>query len=349
MLRLLPSCALALSANLLTAQSASPPPAAPAPSEPAASAAAPPADLAAAKARAAAALQKCGALADTSFAVRWGPDKKKKDAGNPLAVALGRASSGATTGSWHQDRQRVVFDNDNDDELLIAGRRTLARDGTTEWALRSARYADGNTVPFVPDVPLLLQQLAAMDLAVVHRAAGALDDRPVEVVSATLTADQAAQLVWSGALPAALVTPGEAGSVFRFAAMGARAGGARPAATTPDATVDLAIHLDPGTNLVHKLHFRGWTKANAAGAPGVVMVAAGAGRIAIGGADEEEEDEDEDDAAEPAADAPLVWENGLPNRPRKKVAVNDVVVKLTDHGTTQAAPLTDVQRQLLGR
>jgi hypothetical protein len=350
MLPLSSSCVLLLSASLLTAQSASP---APAPAAQAPGATAPAAgELAAAKTRATAALQKSAALADTAFALKWGPDKKKKDDGNPLAAMLGRNSSGATTGSWHEDRQRVVFDNDNDDELLLIGRRTLARDGTTEWRLRNGRFADGNQATWVPDVPLLLQQLAAMDLAVAHRAPGALDDKPVEVITATLTPEQTAQLVWAGALPDAVVSADSSGRIVRMAMMAGgagAAGGARPPAPVPTATVDVALHVDPGTNLVHKLHFRSWVKADAAGMPGVVMVAGGAGRVAVGGGGDEDDAEEDEAKADAEAAAPLAYENGLPKRSRKKISVNDVVVTLREHGKTAAAPLTDEQKKLLGR
>lgn len=343
----LTSCALVCAAVAASAQSASPAPApTPASPPPGVQTPAPSADLAAAKARVAAALQKCSALSDTAFALRWGPDKKKK-ADDPFARMMGEMGAGATKGSWHGDLMHVAFDNDNDDELLIAGGRMLAKDGTVDWRPRRARFADGNTVPFVPDVPALLRQLAAWDLAVTQRTVGSLDDRPVEVISITLSADQVAEAIWAGLLPEAIATSMGAGRVFRMAMGGG--GGARPPATPPDATVDLAIHLDPATNVVHKLHFRGWTKEPKGGAAGVIMVAGGARVARNGDDDEEEEDEVEADEAAAKKDAPLVYENGLPVRPRKKTSVCDVALTLTEHGQKPAPALTPEQKQLLGR
>ena len=52
----------------------------------------------------------------------------------------------------------------------------------------------------------------------------------------------------------------------------------RSTAPAPDSAVDLAIHLDPATNLIHKLHFRGWTKENQGG-----MARVGGGMVIICG------------------------------------------------------------------
>ncbi|MFY9341078.1 MAG: hypothetical protein WAT39_01220 [Planctomycetota bacterium] len=305
------------------------------------------AELAAAKTRLAAALAKTATVADTAFTVAWGADKKKKDNDNPFAALTGGRATGKVTGSWHRDELRLAFDGDNADELLIAGRRALAKDADSEWKLRSGRYADGNKLDFVPDPSLLLQQLAAWDLAVTQRTAGSLDDRPVEIVSATLSPEQAAEAVWSGLLPEAITQA--SGGVMRFAAIAAGGGGARPAPPAPTTTIDVAFHLDPGTNLIHQVQFRGWTKADGRmGAAGQFVVVGRAVNVAGGGGGDEEEEE-EDAKAEPAKDAPLVYENGLPVRPRKKTSVCDCTVRLADHGKKAAAELTDAQKKLLGR
>jgi hypothetical protein len=332
--------------TLLPAQTTSPAPATPTPG------AAAGADLTAAKAKLANALQKCASQHDTAFEFAWGPDgkKKKKDDAMAFAMALGAMPNGKTSGSWHADLLHVKFDNDNADELLVAGRRTLAKDGKHDWTVRTGRFADGNTAPFVPDPALLLQRLAAWDLAVTHRAVGSLDDRPVEIVSVSLTPDQVTEAVWAGLLPENIAQAAEGMGMFRM--VGGAAKGARPAPNEPSAQVDLAIHLDPATGIVHQLHFRGWAKADGpgarfAGAGGVVVVGRAIGPG--GGGDEEEEEEESDKEAAAQKDAPLVYENGLPVRPRKKTTVNDCTVRLRDHGQKPAAELTTEQKRLLGR
>lgn len=331
---LLPSCALVLG-TLLSAQNASPTPAAAAPTA---------GELAAAKARLQASLQKCATLTDTAFTARWGPDKKKKDDNDPFAAMMGLRSSGSLHGSWHADSLHVAFDTDQDDEWVVAGRRTIAKDGTSDWKLRPGRFADGNKVDFVADPALLLQQLAQWDLAVTHRSVGALDDRPVEIVSVTLNADQVAEAVWTGVLPEAVTTATGGSRILRLAAIGG--GGGRPPLPPPATTVDVAFHLDPGTNLIHQIHFRGYTKSDGKMGGGMVVVQAAGGVVRGGGDDEEEEADEKDEATK---DAPLVYDSGLPNRPRKKMSVADYRVRLTDHGQKQTPPWNELQKKLLGR
>jgi len=345
-MRLLLTSTVLAFAGLAGAQGTSP--ATPSPTAPATPA--PAADFAAAKTRLGASLQKASQQADTAFTVKWGPDKKKKGGDDPFARMLGAMTSGEAKGSWHQDLVHVAFAGDEDDELLLAGRTTLAKDGTRDWCLRRGRFADGNTLSFVPDVPALLRQLASWDLAVTQRAVGSLDDRPVEVITVTLSADQVAEAVWAGLLPEAVTQASGIGGarVFRLAA--GAGGGARPPADAPTTTLDLAVHLDPATNVIHRLHFRGWTKEDAGGprlAAAGVMVVQG-GRVAGAGGDDEEEEED-DKAEQAAKDAPLTYENGLPVRPRKKTSVCDFVVNLREHGQHASPALDAVAKKLLGR
>ncbi|MEO6594465.1 MAG: hypothetical protein ABIP94_06910 [Planctomycetota bacterium] len=314
-------CLLLAIAPLLTAQVP-----APTPNNP----------LLAAKARLAAALQKTGNLHDAAFTASWAPDKKNKGADNPFA-AFGASNTAKVAGSWHEGLWHYQFDGDPNDEVLVAGHRTIARDDNIGWKVRPNRYADGNSADFLPDVPLLLQQLAAWELAVVQTGVDSFDDRPVEIVSVTLTADQVAEAVWSGLLPEALVQ-GE--FAMQFFAVGGRA--ARTAAIPPTATVDLAISIDPATSLVQQVRVRGWNKQDAGGRAGVLVVRAGG---VVGAGKDEEEDEVED--VKP--DAPLTFEMGLPVHPRKKMSVMDYTVRISEHGTKQAPVLSDVQKKLLRR
>lgn len=316
---------------------------------PAQETAAPPDPLVAGKQRLAAALHKTAALQDVAFAVTWGPDKKPKDADVLQRIGLSGNSSGKAGGSWHDGLVHVAFDGDQGDEILRAGSRLVARDKDREWCLRAGRFADGNTIPFAPDTALLLQQLATMDLAVVQRTVGSLDDRPIEILSVALNADQVAELAWTDALPDALLADA---MNFRFALMGA-AGGQRAAAQAPTGTVDLAIAIDPGTSLVQNLHFRCWTKTDGnqrvvfgGRAGGVVQVVGGAKPA---GADDNDETDDEKSEDAKAADGPLSYQDGLPKRMRKRMQVMDYTVRLTEHGTKKAPDLSPPVLELLRR
>lgn len=306
--------------------------------------------LAGAKTRLANALQKSAALVDTTFTMTWGPNLAK-DAGNAnnqanaiafaiLGNRIGMQSEGKCRGSWHQDLRCVAFDDDEGDELRLVGGRTIAKDQQRDWTLRQGHFADGNGCDFVPDPQRLLQVLADMPLEVVWREVGSLDDRPVEIVTATLTREQLGEALWAGAVPPAFCA--STSNVFRM--MG-RAGGKvqRGAAEPPDATVDVAVYLDPATSLVQQVQLRSWMKDDIQrGGAGVVVVRGGAIQ-ANGGGEEEEEDE------EVGKQEPLRYEQGLPLRSRKKTTVTDVTVRLADHGKTAAPTLDERQRRLLGR
>jgi hypothetical protein len=336
---------LALLAATVPAQAPSPAPSAPPPA---------PDALAAAKQRLQLSLEKATALRDTAFAAQWGPDSKQGDEADPMVAMIlgGPSGKGKASGSWHQDRVHVVFEGDEGDELVLVGRRLLAKDGKSEWRLRGNRFADGNPVGFLPDVPLLLHLLAGWDLAVTQREVGAKDDRPIEILSVTLSSEQVAEAVWSGAVPESLVQ--SLGGVMAFRMIGGVGGGARPAAPAPNATVDLAIQLDPATSVIHQLHLRSWVEDGAMpGAMGAVRVfrAGAAVRVVGGGGDDDEKDaaDDEKEQPEPDANAPLRYEQGLPLRSRKKTSVTDYRIELSQHGQRQAPALDALQQKLLGR
>jgi hypothetical protein len=344
-MRLLHACTLALLAAAVPAQAPSPSPTTPPPAADA---------LVAAKQRLRLSLEKAGALRDTAFAAQWGPDTKKGDEADPMVAMIlgGPSGKGKVTGSWHQDRVHLAFDGDEGDELVLVGRRMLAKDGKSEWRLRGNRFADGNETGFLPDVPLLLQLLAGWDLAVTQREVGAKDDRPIEILSVTLSPEQVAEAVWSGAVPESLVQ--SLGGVMAFRMVGGiGGGGGRPAATAPTATVDLAIQLDPATSVIHQLHLRSWVEDGAMpGAMGAVRVfRAGAAVRVVGGGDDDEKDaaDAEQEQPEPDANAPLRYEQGLPLRSRKKTSVNDYRIDLREHGQRTAPALDALQQKLLGR
>jgi hypothetical protein len=180
-----------------------------------------------------------------------------------------------------------------------------------------------------------------MDIAVAVREVGALDDRPVELLSASLDQDQLADLLWSEALPPALAQ--SMSQIFRIGAGGNNQ--KRMGAPKPDATLDLVVHIDPATSLVQRLQFRCWTKDDMPGMGRVVVVNGGA--VQAQGEDEEEAEDEQTKAGD--ANQPLRYENGLPVRPRKKTNVVDFTVRLSEHGKAVAPALDNTQKKLLGR
>lgn len=302
--------------------------------------------LAAASQRLSTALQKSAALTDTRFQASWAPDQKAAGGANQgvavlLGARIGGSIEGACQGSWHQDLLHVHYDGGDHDELLVAGRRMLAKDGQTPWCVRKGRFANGADLGFLPDPNLLLQRLATMGLAVTNREVGSLDDRPVELLSATLDQDQLTELLWSESLPSSMAM--SLHQVFRFQAGGGNQ--VRMGAQKPDAIVDLVVHLDPAQSLVERLQFRCWTKDDAQ--VGRFVVVNGAGAVQAG--DDEDEEEADTPATDGAANQPLRYENGLPVRSRKKTNVMDFTVRLLEHGKVAPPTLDEAQRRLLGR
>lgn len=255
-------------------------------------------------------------------------------------------NTGTLRGSWHQGLTHLRLDGEGvKDELLLAGRRMIAKDDKTDWVLRVGRFADGNQTGFLPDVQLLLTQLAMWPLAVTQRTVGSLDDRPIEIFSVTLNPDQVADASFTDLIPESLAsTANPFAQLLRIQAVG-NGKPLRQPLQKPESTIDIAIFVDPATGTVHQLRFRSWTKqdprfANAGRA--AIVVRNGVAQQ-VGPA---EEDEDEDENAK--ADAPLQYEGGLPERRRKNMTVREYTVKLTGHGQTAAPELSDKQRQLLG-
>jgi hypothetical protein len=283
------------------------------------------------------ALTKTAKTADTGFTIKWGPDKKAK-ANNPFAAMMDQAASGDVTGSWHEGRTHVNFGSDEKDELLLAGGSMLARDEDRDWCRRSGHFADGNRITFVPNAQALLQQLASWPLAVTRREAGAYRDRPVEIVSVTLNAEQVGELIWSGCLPQSL-SQGNFAQAINIV-IGGNAG--RQAATPPNTTIDLAVSLDPGTNLVHQIRVRAWTKSD----PNGGVFAFPAGGMVIGRT-EEEEDEEEEEEEEADDNKPLEYVKGLPKRSRRKSSVANFTLQLENHGLQAKTELTARQKILL--
>ncbi|MGC6486140.1 MAG: hypothetical protein ACON4Z_00710 [Planctomycetota bacterium] len=307
---------------------------------------APPSVSAATRARLAEALTKSAATADTAFELRWGNEPAKGQR-RGLAQLLGAASRGAVSGSWHAGAVHLRFENEQEDQLVVAAGRMIARDSEREWCLRQGRFADGNPASSRPDPQSLLAQLGGWPLALTRRSAGSFEDRPVEVVSVTLTADQTAELLWSGALPQGLKSAGGMmGQAIQLNLVAGGAGAPRPAATAPDLTLDLAISLDPGTNTIFEIRGKAWAEKNRNG--NVFVFRGGAVAVQVGAeADDEDEDEDEDERPAQDPGAPLRYADGLPVRDSEELTSVPFRLVLRDHGRAPAPELPAAAARLL--
>lgn len=288
---------------------------------------------AASEAKVGKALRATAESKNTAFDAAWGPERPKQGE-TALPSALLDRMGGKVSGAFFADRLAVVFDNQERDELLQVGRHTLARSGGGDWRLRKERYADGNAAEFVPDPPLLLRMLSSFELPLTKSAVAAIDDRPVEIASATLTPEQIGELIFAGALP----KPFAATTSVRMGAAG------RAAASPPEATVDLAITFDPATGIVHRVHLRTYSKARGGA---MVMIGGRGGRGQVASVVEPEKKEDQ--AVEPLPGKPMEYIEGLPVRPSSGMMVTNFEVRLHDHGRVAVPVLDDQQQRLLGR
>jgi len=243
-----------------------------------------------------------------------------------------RAGVGATkvSGTWGDGRLHASL-AEGAEEVVWAGRRMAARNKGGAWVRRQGKLAEGGALPHVFDPDACFAALADAKLAILHAEVGALEDRPVEIVTARLEGDAARDLVWGGIVP-------EGDEFSRMIVM--RAGGAAGAPKN-DVELDLAFFIDPATKRLLKMRLKCYSKSIAGGA---VFVAAGGG-VAVA-EEEDEEAEEVDDKKQP-----LKLKDGLPIRHKAKnenwtTVTFDVV--FTEHGTAKLPELDAAARAMLG-
>ncbi|MGE3174797.1 MAG: hypothetical protein AB7O97_19360 [Planctomycetota bacterium] len=305
-------------------------------------------------------LATSAALQQAAFTARWGnAPKEPPPAGVPDGDAAGtdevvpaappaarvvrlgldgrQPAAGVAKGVWVGDALHLEID---DDELLLVGRDLLARDDTSDWVPRHGRFADGNEVTFLPDAPRLLRALQRLDLQVAHATVATLNDRPVEVLAVALTPEQVTELHWLGLLPIADENRQLLVQLLngRIRGAGGAGAGARTPAVGPEATVDLALSIDPATLLVHRVQLRCSKRAQQFAAGGNQVLVVG-GQFGAG--------VDDTDAEEDDADAPLEYRDGLPRRSRKGRAVVDLTIDLDRHGAAALPKVGGAAARLL--
>jgi hypothetical protein len=243
-----------------------------------------------------------GAMGDTEVAGKW--------SGNVLQASL----------------------NVDQDEVVIHGGRMIARTVGGPWRLRQNALANGGQLPFVFDPQRFfsfLGGLPASERKVVHEEKTTYRQQELTVYTITLEGDAAVDCNFNGAAPS--VSGGGRMMMIGLPGMGDD--------NPPELTVDVAIWVDPTTDLVHRIKVKSYQE-NAMPA-GI--------QVRIGGPDGAEEVEPpvEDPAAD-AGGAPA-FKQGLPVR---KVGGNtsamEFEVRFTDHGKTQAPPLDEGARRMIG-
>lgn len=245
------------------------------------------------------------------------------------------------SGNWRYGLLQATVGEDGD-EVLFGNSRMLAKRNDGDWQLRRNCLANGSPLPFVVDpsaVVAALHDLTDAQLQVAKQEPGRHRDRDVLVYSVTLTGKVADQLLLSGFAP----TGG--GSPMAIFAVG---GAGRMEMPRPEVTLDIAIYVDPGTNLIQRIHSKAYTKQDMAFGGRVMVRVAGPGGVAVESGEEEEEDEGEDDANDKSGKQPLEYQKGLPKRKlNKSTSLSEFDLTLSSHNEVKPAELGSNVKRLL--
>jgi hypothetical protein len=232
--------------------------------------------------------------------------------------------------------QGVLQAKVDDDEVLLYRGRQVARTDAG-WKLRARSLANGAPLPFVFDPQAFAEVLNTLPdeaLVVAHQETGDFRGKPVVIYSLTLSGTHARELNLTG------VTPRVRGMPI-FTLGGNRSiGGDDP----PETKMDIALFVEPETNLVHRVRVKSYEESNL---PDNVIV-----RVAGPGGEEQELGGEEEGAAEaaakPEAAGATVFQKGLPKRKLgKKTSVMEFDAALSEHGEAKAPALDDEAKRLL--
>lgn len=258
-------------------------------------------------------------------------------ADNPFMRRAGRApkpSESAANGVVSGDILCVNL-NDDADQVVIRGRRMIAKNDSEDWALRRGKLANGSTLPFVLDPQLFFSMLSQLPLKVMHKQVGTANNKPVETYTFSVEGEAAQNLLWAGAIPEAGAGSSIGGMGVVMIAGGGGAFAGRPAKSK--VTIDVAVSLDPATSLVHAVKVRTYSKGNAFPARMVVR----------GGLEEGEEEEEKEKEEEEFDPENPKFKNGLPVRKKKDMTFMKFDIELTKHNSAVLPDLDARARALL--
>ena len=229
--------------------------------------------------------------------------------------------------------------NDDEDQLVFHGRRMIAKNDDSDWALRRGKLANGSALPWVFDPELFFSTISQLPLKVMHKEVGTANNKPVETYTISFSGKAARNLLWGGVIP----EPAGGGRGAMQIVMIAGGGGAlRRAAPKVNMTVDLAISIDPATSLVHEVKVRTYSTANNAAFGGMIIRGRGFGGEEEDDEDEEDEEEEEDfDPEEPK------FKGALPVRKKKGKTFMKFDISITQHNNAVLPDLNARARSLL--
>jgi hypothetical protein len=270
------------------------------------------------------------------------PPAQLQAAGFAVATSAANAVMNVE-GGWGADLLWASA-NEGKDQVLWHGRRMVGRQGEEPWRLRQGVVGNGTRMPKLFDPETFFQALLHSKLDVIHADVGALEDRPVEIVTVSLTGDDSYDVLWSGLVPDATTN----------SYLGTRSALAPAARARPEIEVDIAVWLDPATSRVLQCKVRCYTKgsSNAGGAITVLGGGAPAPQGVAGGVAPPQAKPSEDaDKAPDAPAGPLAFQDGLPKRAPKEGQVLMLVsydVTFANHEAAAAPELDANARALLG-
>lgn len=257
-----------------------------------------------------------------------------RDAGMPQEDTV-------VSGTWRYGLLQATVGEDGD-EVLFANSRMVAKRNDGDWQLRRNCLANGSPLPFVVDPSAVvgaLQELTDAQLQVAQQEPGRHRDRDVLVYSVTLTGKVADQLLLSG------FAPSGGGSPMAIFAIG---GAGRMEMPRPEVTLDIALYVDPGTNLIQRIHSKAYTKQDMAFGGRVMVRVAGPGGVEVESGEEAEDEDAEEDTGNKGGKAKLEYQKGLPKRKlNKSTSLGEFDLTLSSHNEVKPAELgSDVKRLL---
>ena len=286
------------------------------------------------------ALQKMSGMPSFAFSTRV--QTLRTTANNQAAFS--NPAAAVAEGGWAEGRLWASA-NDGLDQVVWNGRRMIARHDKEPWSLRQGAVGAGLAVPKVLDPDTFFLVLEKAKLELIHAEVGALEDRPVEILTLHAAGEGAIDLLWAGLFPDSTLNQ-------NLGVRAAMPGAVQPIPVRSEIDIDIAIFLDPATARIHQIHVRGYSKGMANSAAGGLAMGAA---VPLPGAPPKAVEKVPEKNVVPAdakaaAQTELVFEQGLPIRKPKDKEMQTTVafdIKFTNHEAAKPPELDAQARELL--